>query len=206
MYRAAKTDARLILSLATVDAIRRLGQQLLLACERASLLARRQAAQPCDKADLVQVDPHCGMCHGQYGDMYKDSHKISKSIEHYTLSAQLLPHMPAIFCNLVYTKLFACDWTNYDADFERLMKMVHEETDPSRPVPRHLCVQPLQAVLYRCNPLHCALISTLQALCTHAFLCAEIWAWRQTALKSCTRGVILTGVRRVGAGRYQLIS
>ena len=36
-----------------------------------------------------------------------------------------------------------------DAEFDRLMKMVHEETDPARPAPRHLCVQPLQAVLYR---------------------------------------------------------
>jgi protein O-GlcNAc transferase len=106
-----------------------------------------QATKLYEKA--LQVDPNCGMCHGQFGDMYKDSHRVTKSIEHYTLSAQLMPHMPTIFCNLVYTKLFACDWHNYDADFDRLMKMVHEETDPARPVPRHLCVQPLQAVLYR---------------------------------------------------------
>ena len=113
-------------------------------------MAAAAAAAGADVAGcLYQVDPDCGMCHGQYGDMYKDSHKISKSIEHYTRSAQLLPHMPAIFCNLVYTKLFACDWSNYHAEFDRLMNMVHQETDPARPAPRHLCVQPLQAVLYR---------------------------------------------------------
>ena len=61
-------------------------------------MAAAAAAAGADVAGcLYQVDPDCGMCHGQYGDMYKDSHKISKSIEHYTRSAQLLPHMPAIF-------------------------------------------------------------------------------------------------------------
>ena len=62
-------------------------------------------------------------CHGQFGDMYKDSHKVMKAIEHYTLSARFMPHMPTIFCNLVYTKLFACDWRDYDADFDRLMRV-----------------------------------------------------------------------------------
>jgi hypothetical protein len=46
-----------------------------------------------------------------------------KAIEHYTLSARFMPHMPTIFCNLVYTKLFACDWRDYDADFDRLMRV-----------------------------------------------------------------------------------
>ena len=81
-----------------------------------------------DKA--LEVDPACGMCHGQYGDMFKDAHKVMKAIEHYTLSAQLLPHVPTIFCNLVYTKLFACDWRAYDADFDRLLAMVRLTLNP----------------------------------------------------------------------------
>jgi len=117
------------------------------------------------------VDPQCGMCHGQFGDMYKDSHKVTKSIEHYIRSAQLMPHMPTIFCNLVYTKLFACDWRNYDADFDKLMHMVHEETDPTRPVPRFLCVQPLQAVLYR--PLSAALMKRVAITYTRKLLAED---------------------------------
>ncbi|EKX44399.1 UDP-N-acetylglucosamine-peptide N-acetylglucosaminyltransferase [Guillardia theta CCMP2712] len=119
----------------------------------------------------IEVDPQCGMCHGQFGDMYKDAHKITKSIEHYTLSALYLPHVPTIFCNLVYTKLFACDWQNYHAEFDRLVKMVQEETDPRRPIPRHLCVQPLQAVLYR--PLSAELMKQVAITYTNKVLSEE---------------------------------
>ncbi|KAJ1480527.1 hypothetical protein T484DRAFT_1810475, partial [Baffinella frigidus] len=115
-----------------------------------------------------------------------DSHKISKAIEHYTRSAQLLPHVPTIFCNLVYTKLFACDWRGYDEDFARLMRMVEAETAltfrgwydedfarlmrmveaetaPDQPPPRHLC-----AVLYR--PLSAELMRRVATTYTRKLL------------------------------------
>ena len=98
-----------------------------------------EATRLFDKA--LEVDPACGMCHGQYGDMFKDAHKVMKAIEHYTLSAQLLPHVPTIFCNLVYTKLFACDWRAYDADFDRLLAMVRHNPKPpslTPPPKKHL--------------------------------------------------------------------
>jgi hypothetical protein len=69
------------------------------------------------------------------------------------VSAQLLPHVPTVFCNLVYTRLFACDWSNYEADFARLMRMVEDETRPDRAPPRYLCVQPLQARPARRGPV-----------------------------------------------------
>ena len=97
--------------------------------------------------------------------------QVTKSVDHYRLSAQLMPHMPTIFCNLVYTKLFACDWRDYDGDFDRLMKMVVAETDPSQPVPRYLCVQPLQAVLYR--PLSADLMKRVAITYTRKLLAED---------------------------------
>ena len=87
------------------------------------------------------------MCHGQYGDMFKDAHKVMKAIEHYTLSAQLLPHVPTIFCNLVYTKLFACDWRAYDADFDRLLAMVRLTLNP-QPQTTLLAMAPAQTAVW----------------------------------------------------------
>lgn len=72
----------------------------------------------------LEVDSACGMCHGQMGDMYKDAHRVNKAIAHYTESARLLSHMPTVFCNLVYTKMFGCDWSDYESDFARILAMV----------------------------------------------------------------------------------
>jgi protein O-GlcNAc transferase len=72
----------------------------------------------------LEVDPACGLCHGQIGDMNKDAHRINKAIEHYTKSARLLSHMPTIFCNLVYTKMYGCDWSDYESDFARILALV----------------------------------------------------------------------------------
>ena len=79
--------------------------------------------------------------------MFKDAHKVMKAIEHYTLSAQLLPHVPTIFCNLVYTKLFACDWRAYDADFDRLLAMVRLTLNP-QPQTTLLAMAPAQTAVW----------------------------------------------------------
>ena len=70
------------------------------------------------------------MCHGQYGDMFKDAHKVFNDRALAGAFAAQLPHVPTIFCNLVYTKLFACDWRAYDADFDRLLAMVRLTLNP----------------------------------------------------------------------------
>jgi len=72
----------------------------------------------------LDLDPACGLCHGQIGDMNKDAHRINQAIEHYTKSARLLSHMPTVFCNLVYTKMYGCDWSDYESDFARILALV----------------------------------------------------------------------------------
>ena len=36
----------------------------------------------------VAVDPNCGICHGQLGDMYKDSHKVLHYVVLYSCRAK----------------------------------------------------------------------------------------------------------------------
>lgn len=96
----------------------------------------------------IELDPTCGMCHGQRADLLKDAHRIGEAIAGYHKSYLLSPDSPTIFCNYMYTKFFACDWSDYRSDFDRLTSLlIQETTAPS--LPMHQCVLPLMAVLYR---------------------------------------------------------
>ena len=51
-------------------------------------------------------------------------------------------------------------------------QLVEQETDPTRPPPRYLCVQPLQAVLYR--PLSAALMKRVAVTYTRKLLAGHL--------------------------------
>jgi hypothetical protein len=55
---------------------------------------------------------------------------------------------------------------------KRRSQLVEQETDPIRPPPRYLCVQPLQAVLYR--PLSAALMKRVAVTYTRKLLAGHL--------------------------------
>ena len=56
---------------------------------------------------------HTGDISSKNDSVHKTACRIGEAIAGYYKSYLLSPDSPTIFCNYMYTKFFACDWSDY---------------------------------------------------------------------------------------------
>ena len=95
----------------------------------------------------------------------------------YRIRRQLAPPVPqpappCLFLHVLAYPLIGTDTRVWLKKKICRSQLVEQETDPTRPPPRYLCVQPLQAVLYR--PLSAALMKRVAVTYTRKLLAGHL--------------------------------
>ena len=96
----------------------------------------------------LQLNPNSAITLYNMGNIHKDTGDIPHAIIYYSKALEIVQWYPEAFCNMVYSKIFICDWENADKNFEELVKYAKYQVENSI-LPS---VQPFHALVYPLAP------------------------------------------------------
>lgn len=96
----------------------------------------------------IKIRPGFADAYSNLASAYKDGGMLVEAIRCYRQALQLKPDFPDAFANLVHSLVFVCDWSERDADFVKLMKIVEQQLEREGALPS---VQPFHALVYPIN-------------------------------------------------------
>jgi protein O-GlcNAc transferase len=96
----------------------------------------------------VLLDPRSLSSVFNLANLLKDAGDITQAIHFYEKTLEIAPNHCEAFCNLVYSRIFICDWQDIHQNFERLAQVIKHQVD-SGTLPS---VQPFHTFAYPLAP------------------------------------------------------
>lgn len=75
----------------------------------------------------MRLNPNSADDFNNLACVYKDLGSIQEAITNYRQALCLRPDNPNVFCNLVHSLQMICDWTEYDARMQHLVRIVEAQ-------------------------------------------------------------------------------
>lgn len=110
-------------------------------------------------SQALQQNPNCPTTLFMLANILKDTGDVPQAIACYSRALNIVHWYPEAFCNMVYSKVFICDWDNIKQNFEQLAKYTKYQVD-SLVLPS---VQPFHALVYPLAPEDKLIISKTYA-------------------------------------------
>jgi protein O-GlcNAc transferase len=109
--------------------------------------------------EALKINPNSPITLLNLANIFKDTGDVQNAISCYSRALNIANWFPEAFCNMVYSKIFICDWENIKPNFERLAAYIKYQVDRSL-LPS---VQPFHALVYPLAPEDKLIISKTYA-------------------------------------------
>lgn len=94
----------------------------------------------------IQLEPNYAEAYSNLAAVMKDTGNTVEAIQLYRKALSLKPNFPEAISNLIHTKVFICDWTSRDEDFQQLRDLLVSQLSAApTTVPS---IQPFHTVAY----------------------------------------------------------